>query len=142
MRRFWAHIILVFTALVLMCSSFSTIFTKMETNQEYTEGREITFRLTNKDDPYGDTEIIDENAASNMANKMKARLEVAGVTAYNIKTYGNDIVKVQFAELDSNQHRNIAAYLGFNGSLALTNMDDNDNYTMITQQEDHFLNSD
>ena len=141
MRRFWAHIILVFTALVLMCTSFSAIFTKMETNQEYTEGREITFRLTNKDDPYGDTEIIDENAASNMANKMQARLETAGVTAYNIKTYGNDIVKVQFAELDSNQHRNIAAYLGFNGSLALTNMDDDENYTMITQQDDRFLNS-
>ncbi|MCR4879335.1 MAG: hypothetical protein K5906_00035 [Bacilli bacterium] len=139
MRRFWAHIILVVTALVMMGASFSSIFTRMQTNLEYTEGREITFRLTNKDDPKGEEEILDANAAKDMADIMKTRLETAGVTAYNIQTYGNDIVKVQFAELDSNQQSNIVGYLGFNGSLALTNIDDDENYTTITQQDDKFL---
>ena len=139
MRRFWAHIILVITALVLMGSTFSYIFTKTQTNLEYTEGREITFRLTDKDDIAGEFEIEDPDAAKNMAKTMEERLEKVGVTAYNIKTYGNDIVKVQFAEPDSNQQNNIIGFLGFNGSLALTNIDDDENYTTITQEEDKFL---
>lgn len=142
MRRFWAHIIFVCTAIVMMAVSFSAVFTKMQTNLEYTEGREITFRLTDKDDPTGEEEIEDADAAKNMAKTMESRLENAGVTEYNVKTYGNDIVKVQFAEPDSNQQKNIIGYLGFNGSLALTNIDDDENYTTITQAEDHFLKKD
>ncbi|MCR4880155.1 MAG: hypothetical protein K5906_04290, partial [Bacilli bacterium] len=142
MRRFWAHIILVVASLVMIVASFSAIFTKVQTNLEYTEGREITFRLTEKDDIAGEESIEDKDAAKNMAKVMKDRLETAGVTAYNIKTYGNDIVKVQFAELDSNQQNNIVGYLGFNGSLALTNIDDDENYTTITQEDDKFLLSD
>ena len=142
MRRFWAHIILVVTALILMGTTFSAIFTKTQTNLEYTEGREITFRLTDKDDIAGEFEIEDPDAAKDMAEIMEERLETVGVTAYNIKTYGNDIVKVQFSEPDSNQQSNIIAYLGFNGSLALTNIDDDENYTTITQEEDKFLLAD
>ena len=142
MRRFWAHIILVVTALILMGTTFSAIFTKTQTNLEYTEGREITFRLTDKDDIAGEFEIEDPDAAKDMAEIMEERLETVGVTAYNIKTYGNDIVKVQFSEPDSNQQSNIIAYLGFNGSLALTNIDDDENYTTITQEEDNFLLAD
>ena len=93
MRRFWAHIILVVTALILMGTTFSAIFTKTQTNLEYTEGREITFRLTDKDDIAGENEIEDADAAKDTAEIMKDRLETAGVTAYNIKTYGNDIIK-------------------------------------------------
>jgi len=139
MRRFWAHIILVFTALVVMGVSFTSIFTRTQTNLEYTEGREVTFRLTNKDDLYGEEEIEDPNAVKDMADTMKERLENVGVTAYNIKTYGNDIIKVQFAEPNNNEQSNIVGYLGFNGSLALTNIDDDENYTTITQEDDKFL---
>ena len=125
-----------------MGASFSAVFTRTQTNLEYTEGREVTYRLTNKDDLAGEFEIEDPDAAKNMAKTMQDRLETVGVTAYNIKTYGNDIVKVQFSEPNSNQQSNIIGYLGFNGSLALTNIDDDENYTTITQEEDKFLLSD
>ena len=34
MRRFWAHIIFIVTALVIMGATFSAVFTKMNTNLE------------------------------------------------------------------------------------------------------------
>lgn len=135
MRRFWAHITLVITALVLAGTTFFGIFTKMQTNLEYTEGSEITYRITDKDDVHGEGEFEDDTVVKSIASDMEDRLDKANVTAYNIYTYGNDIIKVQFSEPNENQKSNIVNYLRFNGSLALSNIDDDENYLHITGDE-------
>ena len=48
MRRFWAHILLAFTALFLMGTSFTSIFKNVSTNPEYSQGKEIVFKLVDK----------------------------------------------------------------------------------------------
>lgn len=133
MRRFWAHITLALTALIVMSTTFFSIFTKLSFNQQYTEGSEITYRLTNKEDET--IEIEDPDAAKNIAELMKNRLDILGITEYNVKTVSNDIIKVQFAEPNNLNKSNIVSYLGFNGSLALSNMDDDENYLHITAAE-------
>ena len=133
MRRFWAHIILVVTALVMMGTSFAFIFTRVNTNLEYKEGTEITYRILEKDDH--DAEIEDNTGVKNIASKMEGRLSTMGVNAYKVYTSGNDIIKVQFAESNDTQKNNVVTYLAFDGSLALSNMDDDENYLHIIGDE-------
>ena len=138
MRRFWAHITLILTALLLMGTTFFSLFTKVSMNLEYTEGTEVTYRITNRDDETAP--IYTDEGVKEIAADMRGRLDNSGITDYNVKTVGNDIIKVQFAEPNDLNKQNIVAYLGFNGSLALSNMDDNENYFHITGDE--FLLSD
>lgn len=132
MRRFWAHIILGVTTLVLVCASFFNVFTSVKTNQEYTEGYEVVYKISDVDDP--DIEIP-EGEATKIAEKMESRLITTGVTAYSIKTVGNDMIKVDFAEQNSTAKYNTINYLSFNGSLGLSNMDDDENYAHIAGDE-------
>ncbi len=133
MRRFWAHITLILTALLLMGTTFFSIFTKVGMNLEYTEGSEVTYRITDRYDEA--TPIDTDEGVKAIATEMATRLDNTGVTDYNIRTVGNDIIKVQFAEPNNLNRNNITSYLRFNGSLALSNMDDDENYLHITADE-------
>ncbi len=134
MRRLWAHIIIAFTALFMMGASFSAIFTQVSSNNEYHQGREIIFKLTDKED---EELPVKEGASKEIANTMASRLDTAGVTAYQIAVSGDDMIKVEFSESNETQMNNIVNYLSFNGIFGLSNKDDNDNYYHIT--EDEFL---
>ena len=133
MRRFWAHITIILTALLVMGTTFFSIFSKASMNLEYQQGIEVTYRITDKDDP--DLIFEDDTAVKEIAALMQERLDNVGVTDYNVKTVGYDIVKVQFAEPNDVNKNNIVAYLGFNGSLALSNMDDDESYLHIIGSE-------
>ena len=132
MRRLWAHILIAFASLFLMGSSFVAIFKNVSTNQEYNNGREIVFRLTDKED---DELQVEEGANKIIAEKMATRLDNRGITAYRIDIAGDDIIKVTFSENNDVARSNLISYLSFNGSLALSNMDDNDNYYQVTGEE-------
>ena len=50
MRRLWAYIIIAFTSIVAMGTTFPTIFKGMRSNIEYQDGRELVFRISDKED--------------------------------------------------------------------------------------------
>jgi len=138
MRRFWAHITLVFTALIAMGVSFCLMFTKVNTNFDYKAGQEVTYRISDK---YNADEVFEnQDAVLEIAGIMKERLDIVGLTSYNVQVVGNDIIKVQFTEPNEVSKNNIISYLGFNGSLALSNKDDDANYLDILG--DQFLRED
>ena len=118
MRRLWAYIILAFTAIVTMGATFVNVFTKVRSNIEYAEGREIVFRISEKDDDTSDFE--NEDAVKNIANKMIERLDAQDVTQYRVSTQGYDTVTVELKQDTVNDYENIKTLLAFNGSLALT----------------------
>lgn len=134
MRRLWAYIILAFTALVVMGASFTNIFTKLNSNIEYTEGRELVFRISNEDE----TEFEDDTAVKEIADTMIERLEAQDVTQYRVSTQGLDTVKVELEQDVTSDYSNIETLLTFNGTLALTSKLDES----VTSEEDELRTED
>lgn len=125
MRRLWAHILIAFASLFIMGTTFTAIFKNVESNQQFNDGREIVFRLTDKEDVEREVEA---GANKVIAEQMAERLDNSGITAYKIDLAGDDIIKVTLSENNDVARNNLISYLSFNGSLGLSNMDDDDNY--------------
>lgn len=117
MRRLWAHIVLAFTALVLLGTTFASVFTKSTSNIEYQSGKEITYRISDKEDASAE---LDDDAASVMAAEFEKRLAIANISRYEVVTEGKDTIKVTLSQDTEDDYSKISAYLAFNGSLALT----------------------
>lgn len=116
MRRLWSYIILGLTAIVMMGAGFANVFTKVNGNIEYKEGRELVFRISDR----ADAEITDDTAVKAIANTMIDRLEAQDVTQYRVSTQGLDTITVQLEQDTSANYDNIQTLLTFNGTLALT----------------------
>lgn len=104
-----------------MGTTFTNIFIQADSNIEYQDGREIVFRISDKennDDPLPDT------AVEEIADVMENRLNNSGISRYEIQTAGNDTVKVIFSEQDTSQYQNIIYYLSFNGEFAISTSTD------------------
>ena len=49
MRRLWSHIILAATSLLMVGATFATVVTNIDSNIEFTSGRELVFRVAEKE---------------------------------------------------------------------------------------------
>ena len=121
MRRLWAHIILAAGILLAVCGSFVAVFQNARGNIEYTDGREITFQITELDNPVDYTG--DESLAERASKVFEDRLALARVSKYSIQTSGQDIVKVSFAQDDNPDldYQNVVDFLSSYGNKSLTN---------------------
>ena len=129
MRRLWSYIILAFTSLVIMGASFANVFSKVNSNIEYAEGRELVFRISEKDD--AEATFADSKAVDSIADKMIERLEAQDVTQYRVSTQGYDTITVELKQDTASNYNNIKVLLAFNGSLALTSKIDGDGSAVI-----------
>ena len=127
MRRLWSHIALAATSLLMVGATFSAVVTsnKFNSNIEFENGREMVFRINNKNaadgKPEFDTEITDDEAVEKIAKIMESRLETANITRYKVETQGNDTLKVSFVQDTDRQYEIIKNYLTFDATLALSN---------------------
>lgn len=119
MRRLWAYITLAFTALVAVGATFVGVLTRTNSNAEYQEGRELTFRIQ-KDEDKDDAADVSKEGTEAIAQEMVRRLETAKVTRYEVDTVGDDTVKVILSQDSDEDYSYIAQYLSFNGNLALS----------------------
>lgn len=126
MRRLWAYLIVVFTALVAVFASFTKVIGGISTNGEFETRREFTFQLKERqqEDDDVDPKPIDENSAKDIAKIMKSRLETYNVSSYDVRTSGNDTVYVSFSADSDTKYQQIITYLCFSGSFALVNQND------------------
>ena len=127
MRRLWSYIVLAGTSLILMGSTFTNVFKRSTSNIEYSEGKEMVFRLSNKDD----SELEQENADGKMpseviAQSMIERLDTLKVTNYEVATESYDTVKVTLKQENDSNYDNVKQLMTFNGSLALSSKLDDD----------------
>ena len=58
MRRLWSHIILAATSLVMVGATFATVVTNIDSNIEYSSGRELVFRVAEKGEDGNPDETI------------------------------------------------------------------------------------
>ena len=138
MRRLWSHIIIAATSLVMVGATFATVVTNIDSNIEFTSGRELVFRVAEKgDDGNPDESITFDNtdAVNEIAGIMEERLKTADVSRYKVETQGYDTIKVSFVEESDSQYEIIKNYLSFNASLAISNS--KGTYALATE----FLNS-
>ena len=138
MRRLWSHIIIAATSLMMVGATFATVVTNIDSNIEFTSGRELVFRVAEKgDDGNPDESITFDNtdAVNEIAGIMEERLKTADVSRYKVETQGYDTIKVSFVEESDSQYEIIKNYLSFNASLAISNS--KGTYALATE----FLNS-
>lgn len=140
MRRLWAHIIAALTILVAVGATFTSIFVTSSQNIEYRDGREMTFRLSDKEDTAEGDKIFDgdatnkelrQKAIEKMSEEIEERLNIAKVTKYEISIIGDDTLKVKLAQETSEEYLQIAQFLTFNGVFALS--DSGDNFAVDTE---------
>lgn len=127
MRRFWAHILIAFAAIVAVFALTPSLLKQITTNAEFKNGRQFTFQLKErtKNEGEADPAKLDGESAKKMAKIMEERLKTYGVDSYKVNTSGNeyesDIVTVSFYATDEQQYKNIVTYLTFSGSFAFMN---------------------
>lgn len=126
MRRLWAYIIVVFTALVAVFASFPAIIKDTTTNGEYETRREFTFQLVEREqtDDDEETKELTDNSAKEIAEVMESRLVKSKITSYDISTSGNDMITVSFSADSESAYQQTVTYLTFSGSFALVNVND------------------
>ena len=120
MRRLWSYIVLAGTSLVLMGSTFANVFKNSTSNIEFSDGREMVFRISEKDD----SELVEKNEngetpAEVISKSMIERLDTLKISNYEVATESYDTVKVTLKQETSN-YSNIQTLMTFNGSLALS----------------------
>ena len=140
MRRLWSHIVLAATSLLMVGATFATVMTsnKRNSNIEFEKGREMVFRLNEKDEDKNidlESPVADKDAAKNVAKIMESRLKTADVTRYSIETQGNDMIKVTFKQDTDREYEIVKNYLTFDATLALSNSKESVAYA------EEFLNS-
>ena len=125
MRRLWSHIILAATALTMVGATFATVVTNIDSNIEYSTGREFVYRVSEKGEDGNPVDsVLDSNAyeeVEKIANTMEQRLKTAGVSRYEVTIQGNDTIKVIFEQDTDSQYEILKNYLPFNASLAISN---------------------
>ena len=127
MRRLWSHIVIAATSLLMVGATFATVVTNINSNIEFEKGRELVFRVSNKDaDGNVDKDYVFTNntAVNETAKIMEKRLANANVSRYQVETQGYDTIKVSFVQDTDQQYEIIQNYLSFNATLAISNSKD------------------
>ena len=139
MRRLWSYIILTGASLLLMGSTFTNVFKQSTSNIEYSDGREMVFRISEKDETELEEKRDDgKTPAEVIANNMIERLDSLKITNYVVSTESYDTVKVTLHQETESNYSNVQHLMSFNGSLALSSKL-NDFY-VNSNEEEKFLN--
>ena len=128
MRRLWSYVVLTGASLVLMGATFANVFKNSTSNIEYADGKEMVFRLEDKETgkPLGADEKTEDGKIPSevIAESMMNRLDALNITNYQVYTEGNDTVKVVVKQDNDSGYNNIQNLMTFNGSLALSSRAD------------------
>ena len=146
MRRLWSYVILTGASLVLMGATFSNVFKQSNSNIEYADGKEMVFRLEDKETG----NALDEDARTEdgeipseaIASSMMKRLDALKITNYQVYTEGHDTVKVVLKQDTDSNYQNVQNLMTFNGSLALSSRVDDAPVLNNANEGEEFLTGD
>jgi preprotein translocase subunit SecD len=117
MRRLFTYLILSITTFLLVGINFLSVIGGINTNLEFTSGREMVFRITDKENE--DLVFENNDDVTNIANTMIQRLENSLITKYEVNVEGNDQIRVTVSETSETKYKRIQDYLGFDAEFTL-----------------------
>ncbi len=105
-----------------MGASFNNIVKQTTSNIEYSDGKEMVFRISDKDSGVDlEEKDADGNVPSELiANSMIKRLDSLSITNYEVSTESYDTVKVTLKQDTDENYENVKKLMAFDGSLALS----------------------
>ncbi|MFA5236102.1 MAG: hypothetical protein WC399_04610 [Bacilli bacterium] len=116
MRRLITYLTIASSLIVGMALNFTNLVQTTHGNLEFSSGRELVYRLTDKDN---EDAVIPEGAVAAMAETMESRLETALVTKYEIETEGDNQIRVTLGENTETAYERIRNYLSFDGDFSI-----------------------
>ena len=134
MRRLWSHIAIAATSLLMVGATFATVVTNINSNIEFTKGREVVFRVSKKDSDGNvdkDYTFDNDEAVRDTAKIMEKRLAQADISRYKIEIQDFDTIKVTFASRTDQDYEIVENYLSFNATLAISNS--KETYALATE---------
>jgi preprotein translocase subunit SecD len=117
MRRLLTYLILSITTFLLVGINFLSVIGGINTNLEFTSGREMVFRISDKENE--DFVFAGVEEVTDIANTMIQRLENSLVTKYEVNVEGNDQIRVTVSETSETKYKRIQDYLRFDAEFTL-----------------------
>lgn len=117
MRRLLTYLVLSITTFLLVGINFLSVIGGVNTNLEFTSGREMVFRISDKENE----DLVFENAddVTDIAKTMIQRLENSLVTKYEVNVEGNNQIRVTVSETSETKYKRIQDYLRFDAEFTL-----------------------
>ena len=117
MRRLFTYLILSITTFLLVGINFLSVIGGINTNLEFTSGREMVFRISDKENE--DLVFENNDDVTAIANTMIQRLENSLITKYEVNVEGNDQIRVTVSETSETKYKRIQDYLRFDAEFTL-----------------------
>jgi preprotein translocase subunit SecF len=117
MRRLFTYLILSITTFLLVGINFLSVIGGINTNLEFTSGREMVFRISDKENE--DLVFETNDDVTEIANTMIQRLENSLITKYEVNVEGNDQIRVTVSETSETKYKRIQDYLRFDAEFTL-----------------------
>ncbi len=117
MRRLLSYILLSITMVTIVGINFLTVIGGLNANLEFSSGREMVFRLKDKED--ADFIFEDDTETTLIAETMVSRLESALVTKYEVYVEGNNQIRVTVSERSNVNYTRLQKYLAFDADFTL-----------------------
>jgi len=136
MRRLIAYISLAVTLIVATALNFFTPIRNLNSNLEYTSGREFTYQIRNKASNTTEDGLA-EGALDEIFDVMDQRMETFGVSEYQLSKEGDDTIRATAALTSDNQYNRLRVYLNYNANFTIRIAKD-DETTAIASAEEMF----
>jgi preprotein translocase subunit SecD len=117
MRRLFTYLVLSITTFLLIGINFLSVIGGINTNLEFTSGREMVFRISDKENE--DLVFENNDDVTEIANTMIQRLENSLITKYEVNVEGNDQIRVTVSETSETKYKRIQDYLRFDAEFTL-----------------------
>ena len=117
MRRLISYLLLSLTTILVIGANFLSVIGTLNANLEFTTGREMVFRIADKEND--DVVFEDNTEVSAIANTMITRLENALVTKYDVIVEGNTQIRVTVSENSEIKYTRLQKYLAFDAEFTL-----------------------
>lgn len=141
MRRFWAYLLLSSSLIIGTAAVFGPTITGLDTDISYGTGKELVFKISEKEtifngiDPADSGAYVDNDnyvAVNAVADEMRARLDGWGASEYSISKEGYDTIRVTLRSQNNEDtyYQYLQYYLPFSGgSISLSaSMDETEEY--------------
>lgn len=140
MRRFIAYLLASLTIFLGIGIAFKPVATSINADLDFRDGREITFRLSEREGG----EKIDEDgeSAKYYADVIQSRLISYGIDNYTIVTSGNDTVKVTLTTSSEKECEEVSKLLCTNPKIEICNLPKEDPDPEKAVSEIHVIDTD